>query len=170
MAREKRELGLLALDSAILRSEDAQLGADEISFFASVAEAMWWLTMLDEALWPTHLANVSYKSARDSSPGARLLLGLRYARNRQVHDTQVTGMQGNPLLGPDNAHNDAWRWRSLDAPEVPPYEPREDRWGEKQEQVYRDFMATNEVLPTLLSAANFLNDWIDKLDAEPAPQ
>lgn len=168
MAREKRELGLLALDSAILRAEEAQLGADEISFFASVAEAMWWLTMLDESLWRTAQGDASYESARDSSHGGALLLGLRYARNRQVHDTQLTGMQGNPLLGHDDTRSDPRRWRSLDAPGVPTYEPQEGRWGEKSEQVYSDLMATLEVLPTLREAASFLNAWIEAFHVEPA--
>lgn len=166
MAREKRELGLLAVESAISRAREAQSGADEISFFASVAEAVWWLTMLDETLWKEKYDGVSYESIRYSSPEGVLLIGLRYARNRQVHDTKVTGMQGNPLLGQDDAGSDPWRWRSLDARGVPAYEPQEGRWGENGEQVYRDLMATHEVLPTLQRAAGFLDHWIGELPTE----
>ncbi len=112
-------LGLQALELAIRRAHEAQARGDEISFFAPVAEAVWWLTMLDETLWGTAYDDASYESVRCSSRGGVLLLGLRYARNRQVHDTQVTGMQGNPLLGQDDTPGDPWRWRSLDAPGRP---------------------------------------------------
>ena len=170
MAREKRQLGLQALELAIRRAHEAQAKGDEISFFAPVAEAVWWLTMLDETLWGTEHDDASYKSVRCSSRGGVLLLGLRYARNRQVHDTQVTGMQGNPLLGQDDTPGDPWRWRSLDAPGVPTYEPKEGRWGKKGEQAYCDLMVTHEVLPTLEEAVRFLDSWIEKLHPELRPQ
>lgn len=170
MAREKRELGLLALDSAIHRAQKAQSRSDEVSFFASVAEAMWWMTMLDEALWSTHNSEDGYESARSSCHEGMQLLGLRYARNRQVHDTEVTGMQGNPLLAGNETNGGEWTWRSLDAPGVPPYTPQGSRWGEIGERAYRDRMATREVVPTLEEAARFLDTWVEELHAEPSPQ
>lgn len=164
MAKEKRELGLLALGSAIDRAREAQSDADTITFFASVAEAMWWVTMLDETLWQTD----SYESNRASDTGD-LLLGIRYARNRQVHDAKVTGMQGNPLLARTRANGEPWSWRLLDDPEVPAYEPR-GVWGERGEHAYRDRMATHEVLSALVIAADFLNAWVGELNTELAQQ
>lgn len=165
MAREKRELGLFALESAVRRAQKAQSRADEVSFFASLAEAMWWMTMLDEALWGTHNSEVGYESARSSCHEGMHLLGLRYARNRQVHDTEVAGMQGNPLLAGNETNGGEWTWRSLDAPGVLAYAPQGSRWGEIGEQAYRDRMATREVLPTLEEAAGSLDAWVKELQA-----
>lgn len=144
---------------------------NEVSFFASVAEAVWWLTMLDEPLWGTHIAGEGYEWARDSSPHGSLLVGIRYARNRQVHDTRVTGMQGNPLLVGVGANDGKWRWRSPTSPGVPPYKPKSEAgWGKQGEDIFRDAMATLEVLPTLEDAAEFLNDRIAQLHAEASQQ
>ena len=165
MAREKQQLGLRALDSAMRRAQQSQSGADEISFFGFIAEAMWWLTMLDEALWKTYIGGVTYESARASHVGD-LLTGLRYARNRQVHDTRVTGMHGNPLLAEGEAGSCQWRWRPLNANGVPPFKPR-GRRGRDGEQAYQDLMADREILPTLEQAAGFLNTWIEQLPIGP---
>ncbi len=164
MAREKRELGLLALESAINRARKAQTETDEIAFFASVAEAVWWLTMLDEALRTTHSDGVDYETARNSETGD-LFPGLRYARNRQVHDTRVAGMQGNPLLAGNQAGNIEWRWRSLEAGGVPRFK-RRGRRGGAGERAYRESVAGREIVPTLEDAARFLESWIGKVHPE----
>ena len=50
--------------------------------------------------------------------------------HRQVHDLDVTGMQGNPLLGsPSSGAQGAWLWRHLDDPGMPIYSPKEGAWG-----------------------------------------
>lgn len=76
MAREKQQLALRAQDSAMQRAQESQSGADEMSLIRLVAEAVWWLTMLDEALWEIHNDSVAYESARASHVGD-LLTGLR---------------------------------------------------------------------------------------------
>lgn len=160
MAREKRQLGLQALDWALDRARDAQDNGDEDVFYASVAEVVWWLTMLDETLWSSNNDGTSYESARSSDAGGSFLLGIRYARNRQVHDTEVTAMQGNPLLARETYDGSRWIWRSVDDEGVPPYSPREGKWGKLGEQVYQDEMAGNAIVPTLDRAAAFLRTWI----------
>ncbi|MEX2652890.1 MAG: hypothetical protein WD473_10675 [Acidimicrobiia bacterium] len=163
MAREKRQLGLRALECALDRTRDAQTREEETAFYASVAEVVWWLTMLDEALWATKRNGEQYASVRSSDEGGSILLGVRYARNRQVHDTEVTAMQGNPLLALEEPDGDRWVWRSLDDEGVPPYDPREGDWGREGERVYQRQMAGGAIVPTLELAASFLNEWIVKM-------
>jgi hypothetical protein len=164
--QEKQQLGVHAMRSAIERARAAQDSADEKSFYASVAESVWWMTMLDETLWKTVFDGSDYQSVRDSCPGGLLLLGLRYARNRQVHDVEVTAMQGNPLLARrDTGSGEGWRWRAVDAEGVPPFTPKEGKWGEKGEAVYRDLLADRPILHTLDNASRFLEKWIDLLYA-----
>ena len=162
MAREKRQLGLQALDWALDRTRDAQSNEDEDVFYAYVAEVVWWLTMLDETLWSAHNDGVPYESARSSDAGGSFLLGIRYARNRQVHDTEVTAMQGNPLLARETRDGERWVWRSVDDEGVPPYTPREGKWGQLGEEVYQNEMAGTAIVPTLERAAAFLSTWIEE--------
>jgi len=163
MAREKRELGLQALERALDRAGEAQSNGHEDVFYASVAEVVWWLTMLDEALWSTHNDGATYQSARSSDPGGTFLLGIRYARNRQVHDAEVTAMQGNPLLAREARDGERWVWRSVNDEGVPPYTPREGKWGLLGEQMYQNEMAGIAIVPTLERAAAFLSTWITTL-------
>jgi hypothetical protein len=162
VAREKRLLGLQALDWALDRARDAQDNDDNDVFYMSVAEVVWWLTMLDETLWSTHNDGVPYESARSSDAGGIFLLGIRYARNRQVHDTGVTAMQGNPLLARETRDGERWVWRSVDDEGVPTYTPREGQWGQLGEQVYQDEMAGTAIVATLEHAAAFMNTWIEE--------
>jgi hypothetical protein len=162
VAREKRQLGLQALDRALDRTRGTQDNEDEDAFYASVAEVVWWLSMLDETLWSTHSDGVPYESARSADTGGTFLLGIRYARNRQVHDTEVTAMQGNPLLARESRDGERWIWRSVDEEGVPPYTPREGKWGQLGEQVYQEEMASTAIVPTLEAAAAFLSRWIEE--------
>ena len=158
MAQAKMQLGLQGMKWAIDRSRSAERTGNELLFFASVAESLWWLTMLDESLWKTVDERGPYPQYRDSNSEGSLLLGLRYARNRQVHDAEVTGMQGNPLL--TSQAETAWVWRSPEEPDVPPdYEPEGER-GILQEKVYRQDLAKNPIIETLDKASAFLEGWI----------
>jgi hypothetical protein len=162
VAREKRQLGLRALDLALDRTREAQATEDEAVFYACVAEVVWWLAMLDETLWSTQRHGLPYESVRSSDPGGSVLLGIRYARNRQVHDTEVTAMQGNPLLTRETGDGARWVWRHVDDEGVPPYTPREAKWGPLGEKVYQTAMAGAAIVPTLDAAASFLAGWIEE--------
>jgi hypothetical protein len=145
-----------AIDRAFMAEDDA----DEEAFYAAVSEVVWWITMIDETLWGWKSDGVRYEEARGKSDDGLLVLGLRYARNRQTHDVAVTAMQGNPLLplrstGP-------WRWRGLRDEGVPPYTPREGAWGRESERVYRDRVAGAKVTEVLSGAARFLTESIEE--------
>ena len=157
MAREKMQLGLQGVNWAIDRSRDAERTGEELLFFASVAESLWWLTMLDESLWKTASVHRPYPAYRDSHEKGSVILGLRYARNRQVHDAEVTGMQGNPLL--NSQAERGWIWRSPEEPDVPEYQPAGE-WGMLQEKVYREDLSGNPIIETLEKASTFLESWI----------
>lgn len=161
MAEEKRQLGVEAMLQAIGRTRDAQSFGNKESFYASAAESLWWLTMLDETLWSSTYDDGDYVTVRECSDEGRHLLGMRYARNRQVHDVDVTGMQGNPLLARQDTQSDhVWLWRALEGEGVPPYTPKEGEWGKRGETVYRDALASHPILETLDAASHFLQERI----------
>jgi len=74
-----------ALDIAERRIGDARsvedTRLDPYGIPQSVAEAVFWLAAVDEALWPVQ----GYAEVRDSHDGGRLLPGIRLARNGAVH-------------------------------------------------------------------------------------
>ncbi|GBE22310.1 MAG TPA: hypothetical protein ENH00_04695 [Actinobacteria bacterium] len=130
MAEDKRQLTVQAVHWAIDRAEAAQGRSDQTGFHVAVGEALHWITVLDQALFKSKEWGDAYAAERESDDQGAVILGLRYARNRQVHDTDLTGMQGNPLIAPLDG-NELWVWRSLDDPEVPADYLPVDEWGEK---------------------------------------
>ena len=92
--REKRDLAMRALCSALQRSLDARIRGSVEDLFAPLSEALWWVTVLNDSFWFWNTDGSRYPSARDPDEGGQLLIGLRYARNRLTHDVDVTGMHG----------------------------------------------------------------------------
>lgn len=155
VARENRVLGITALNEAIARVEGALTSADGQAFFASVAESLFWIALVDETLWEIP----GYEDARSKTADGHVIQALRYTRNRQVHDWQITGLQGNPLLAENPRMPETWR--DLADPEIASrYKPtKRDRPGE---EIYRDTMVGEPVLPALLRAAEFLTIAVSK--------
>lgn len=159
MAEDNRQLALVSMDAAIARVFRSIDAADEEAFYASVAESLWWITTLDEALWELTVNGVEYEEYRLGCERGRLIPGLRYARNRQVHDVLVTGMQGNPLLNLKLT----WIWRRLDEDEVPDWVPETKR-GEEQQTAFDHGLAENLIYPSLADAAAFLTKTVPMVD------
>lgn len=163
MAEDNRRLGLLALEAAISRCHSAQQSENYSDFFSATAEAVWWATMLDETLWGETVDGKEYEAARASDPDGRLLLGLRYSRNRQVHDIGITGMQGNPLLKRGDGDGwEGWLWRDLADENIPQdFKPKEGHWGPIQESAYAEDLAKRPIVETLARSECFLRRCID---------
>lgn len=156
MAKEKQELARKGIFDAIERTRAAAQMENPLSFFTGVAESLWWITTLDEALRTTHAAE-DYETRRDSDPVGRVIPGLRYARDRLVHDAFATGMQSNPLL-PESVPP-PWRWRHLNDPELPKFVPQSP-WGrEVALPIYEDLLAESDILEILDKAASFLDEF-----------
>lgn len=151
-------MGLDSLGSAFERAERAHAEDLENGFYAAVAESVWWATAVDEAMWKLDVLGDSYVNVREDSDDGKLLPGIRYARNRQVHDLEVTGMQGNPLLGsPASDARNFWLWRHLDDPGVPSYSPKEGVWEKHGESVYVSYLAGTPIIDSLHRVKSFLS-------------
>lgn len=153
MAKDKRELARWALSTAFMRTKLFADKEDARAFFASGAEILWWITTLDEAIRRT---NREYEERRDADDGRRVIPGLRYVRDRLIHEAYATGMQGNPLL-PDAAPP-PWSWRPVDDPELPEFTPQSKRGQEVGLPVYQELLAETEIIKTLAVAVGFLED------------
>lgn len=77
-------------DQAVVRYE-AQVAmgdnVDALSLLVPLAEALWWAISLDEEY---DGLEVNYRATRNADETGRLLLGLRYARNRCGHQRALS--------------------------------------------------------------------------------
>jgi hypothetical protein len=123
---DKRQMLLLSLDGferAYQRWEDARHGLDEAGSFAPLTECLWWADSIDERL--EEIEGSSYRDRRDADPDGRLLIGIRWARNRTGHDQAMVlryrpGAElGRLTLGLSSLGSvSQLLWRSVD--ELPP--------------------------------------------------
>lgn len=154
--REKRDLAIRAMQEALGRASGTRTAHGDDGTFAALAEALWWVCVLNESFWRQRVEN-GYEERRASDERGVVLEGLLYARNRMTHDIDITGMHGLiqgakwPLRWPVSWGG--WVWRGVnDLPEAP-------EGGRKFEDVYRRSLEGQKVEPTLRSAAAFLEDF-----------
>ena len=156
--REKRELALQGMQAALDRALDARKSDKIEEMFAPLAEALWWIVVLNDSYWQSD--GEEYRKSRDSDEQGRILEGLRYARNRLTHDIDITGMHGlieSGLTLPFNLPANLgripmWMWRSVDKL------PRASRRDRESEARYRESLEGKEVEATLQLAATFLSE------------
>jgi hypothetical protein len=122
----------------------------------ALAESCWWMSAIDEQLEAD--PHNRYKSRRNSSDDGRHLLGIRFARNHQLHALVRFG-RGNvrPFLASSNDDyllfiSSPYRW-------VPESEvPRGVRDDAKLRKDYASTLAGKEIDDTLRSALRWLNE------------
>jgi hypothetical protein len=157
--REKRSLAIEAMHDALTRAEDRRQRGDTEGLFAPLAEALWWIIVLNESYWESEQHR--YRKYREGHQSGSLIEGLIYARNRLTHDIDITGMHGlitTPFELPTNfpvnfGPTHRWVWRRVD--DLPPPERRND----DGQGAYREFLEGREVEGTLRAAAGLLNEY-----------
>ncbi len=135
--------------------------------FVPLAEALLWLTILNDIFWDAD--GQRYRDARDADSSGRTIEGLRYARHRLVHDIDVTGMHGltmhrgvlsrDSVFAIDSTMNDdhtVWCWRSIEG--LPPANDR------GSEDTYVDGLVGRSVVLSIRSAFGFLARYRDEVE------
>ncbi len=120
---------------------------DPICAFASVAETLFWIDVVDEQLKCKYRSHYEATLAEQAEDVARMLNGLLFARNRITHEVDQVGYLLATAKRPDGfAAN--WTWQSL-----PP------RPGDRQADRHRDcetVIAGRDVAAPLSTVTMFL--------------
>lgn len=149
--QRRSELIEQAAEAAARRLDNA--GGDAATAYAATGELLMWLIAADDALQGHPIGGEAYKAWRRESPDRRfLLLGLRYVRNRVIHESRAweqkfEGIYTERYYG----HYGAWVWM-----ELPP--PQKERHNE-QFEAYNARVRGRAVLDTALEALDELRDW-----------
>ncbi|MFI5036671.1 MAG: hypothetical protein ACHQFZ_10760 [Acidimicrobiales bacterium] len=120
---------------------------DPLGAYASVAETLFWIDVVDEQLKRKHRPHYEATLADQPEDVARMLKGLLFARNRITHEVDEVAYLLATAKGPDGfAAN--WTWQ--------PLPPRPD---ERQGALHSDYeavIAGRDVVDTLLIVTVFL--------------
>jgi hypothetical protein len=122
----------------------------------AIADAVWWVTLVDATLVRYHPRNyettLAGRSARRRET-EQTLEGLRYVRNQ-------LGRSAGPadLITPSSAEGapPAWTWRSLPPPDVSGLGPRARRWELSRYHAYQARLAERDVTAAFAWCAEFL--------------
>ena len=122
----------------------------------AVADAVWWVTLVDATLVRYHPQNyettLAGRSARRRET-EQTLEGLRYVRNQ-------LGRSAGPadLITPAAAEGTppAWTWRSLPPPDVSGLRSRARRWELSRHRAYQARLAGRDVTAAFAWCAEFL--------------
>jgi hypothetical protein len=138
--------------------------SDQVRAFTAIAEAVWWVTIVDATLLRHH--HNSYDRVMAEQPPAErtlvedTLAGLRFVRNRMGQDADLTDFV-RPDAGPDDGaaggRLTGWRWKSLPAPALAPLTPRGQEWELARYEAYQEQLADQAIADTFGRAAAFLN-------------
>jgi hypothetical protein len=131
---------------------------DHLRVAAVVAEAVWWITLVDATLVRYH--PYSYETALAGKKVRRrrteeTLAGLRYVRNqlgRSVDPAELI----RRAEAPGDADPGAWTWSPLPEPGLDGLTPRARRWELGRYRAYQERLAGHDVARTLARCAKFL--------------
>ena len=135
---------------------------DRSQAFASIGEAVWWVTIVDATLIRYHLE--AYEAVMAGrTPAERRLIegtfgGLRFVRNQMgYHIDQADFIEPGPdPSGSDNGRIMAWSWRPMPEPAVTLLPPRGQAWEMARYQAYEAHLAGHTMEDVFGRAAAFL--------------
>jgi hypothetical protein len=129
--------------------EDETWALDPESMFAATAEALMWVVMLDDWYGRDHPEDYQQLKTEMGS----LLSGLRWARNRTLHDfALLTGFVRGRRKVHDTIHP-GWQYRDV----LPAADPKFDR-GARQ---YDGRVAGRPLLEPITEMTNWFEGWVE---------
>jgi hypothetical protein len=136
--------------------------ADEPDAFGAVAEAVWWVTIIDARMIRQYMDiydAVLAAHAPDQQPTIEgTLAGLRFVRNQLGEDTPRPGFIDPPVpLDNREAVIAAWRWNHLPEPDLAELPAHMQPWEMTRFQAYEQWLAGKSVSLVFHRAASFLN-------------
>ena len=130
--------------------------------FAVIAEAVWWVTMVDATLVRHHLdaydSVVSGQAPADRHRTEQTLAGLRFVRNQIGDEADLAEFVTPGDTGPDprDGHITGWRWKPVPEPKLAALPPQGQAWEMTRYQAYEAQLAGRTIGETFTRAATFL--------------
>jgi hypothetical protein len=126
-------------------------GSDQDRAFFAVFEALNWATALDDVIgeiWRPKGGDAMRRKWREEVPGAEVLAGIRYVRNRVHHQWAwaLDRSNGTAQPFPPDMWTPTWSW--ADIATLPTPDERPDEYGRK---VYVEQLAGQPVQPSLFA-------------------
>jgi hypothetical protein len=162
-AAEERALewSLTGMDDVIERLS-VYRPADQLAASSAVAEAVWWVTIIDARMIR------QYMDVYDAVLAAHVpaqypmiegtLAGLRFVRNQMGEDLQQAGFIEPPADAEDGGVVTAtWRWAHLPEPGLAALPGHIQPWEMTRYQAYQDWLAGSSVGRVFQRAGDFLN-------------
>ena len=142
---------------AACRPEDAEVA------FSAVAEAVWWVTIIDARLIRQYMD--IYDAVLDAHTAAQrpmiegTLAGLRFVRNQSSNEAFSVSFI-SPPAGP-NGHGSgviaAWHWNSIPEPALSQLPDDILSWERDRYQAYQSWLADHVIADVFQRATGFLN-------------
>ena len=136
--------------------------ADHSAASGAVAEAVWWVTIIDARLIRQYMD--IYDAVLAAHPAAQhpmiegTLAGLRFVRNQMGEDLQQAGFIEPPsAAGDGEAVTGAWRWTRLPEPDLSEQPAHVQSWELTRYQAYEQWLAEMTVGRVFERASGFLN-------------
>jgi hypothetical protein len=136
--------------------------ADRPRAFAAIAEAVWWITMVDATLVRHHPD--AYDSVMaGQNPAQRQLVeetltGLRFVRNRIGDEADLAEFvePGDTGPGAGEGRVTGWTWKPVPEPALASLSPRGQAWEMTRYRAYQAYLAGHAIGETFGRAAEFL--------------
>lgn len=135
---------------------------DPAKALAAIAEAVWWVTIVDATLVRYHPETydrvLNCRSAAERQEIEGTLAGLRFVRNQMGHDVDHVDFVHLTQERPSTrSRTTDWKWSRLPAPDLRSLSPEGQTWEMTRYQEYLDRLADRTVGETFRQAAGFLN-------------
>ena len=136
---------------------------DQERGFAVIAEAVWWVTIVDATLVRHHLDTYDRVLAGHPEAEQRLieetLAGLRFVRNRMGHDADHVDVikPGTRRPGRDGDRITASTWKPVPEPAPGSLSARGQAWEMTRYRAYQAQLAGHTIGETFSRAAAFLS-------------
>jgi hypothetical protein len=130
--------------------------------FAVIAEAVWWVTMVDATLVRHHLdaydSVLAGQAPAERQQTEQTLAGLRFVRNQIGDEADLAEFvaPGQPDPDPGKGHITSWRWKPMPEPKLAALAPQGQAWEMTRYQAYQAQLAGHTIGETFTRAAEFL--------------
>lgn len=135
---------------------------DHARAYAAIAEAVWWVTLVDATLVRHHPGAYGTVIA-GQPPGQRqrtegVLAGLRFVRNRLGGEASLAEFikPAPPGPGRGNGRITGWTWKTVARPALVSLPPRAQAWEKSRYQAYQGQLAGRTLGEVFQRAATFL--------------
>ena len=135
---------------------------DQPRAFAVIAEAVWWVTMVDATMVRHHMdaydGVIAGQVPAERQQTEETLAGLRFVRNQIGDEADLAEFvaPGETSPDPGDWHITGWTWRSVPEPKLTALGPRGQAWEMTRYQAYQAQLAGHTIGETFTRAAAFL--------------